>query len=117
MIRQGDGMPVSRFCALLGIPRRTYCRMQSRYKSGASMAKGPWPAPSVDAIEAVLEKYVLEHPEYGHRRIHALVCADGHATSPSTVLRAMQRLHRGAGELDPRGGDPPRRRIRSVARA
>jgi putative transposase len=92
MIRQGTGMPVSRFCVLLGIPRRTYCRMQSRCKAGVPTVKGPWPAPSVEAVEAVVEEYVLAYPDYGHRRIHALALADGHATSPSTVLRAMRRL-------------------------
>ncbi len=92
MIRQSAGMPVSRFCALLGIPRRTYCRMQSRSRSGAPATKGPWPTPSVDAVQAVVEKYVLEYPDYGHRRIHALAVSDGHAASLSTVLRVMQRL-------------------------
>lgn len=92
MIREGAGMPVSRFCVLFGIPRRTYCRMQSRQRTGEAAVKGPWPSPSVDAIEQVLELYVLKYPQYGHRRIHALAAADGHATSASTVLRAMQRL-------------------------
>ena len=92
MIRNGAGMPVSRFCVLLGIPRRTYCRMQSRSRSGAPAAKGPWPTPAVDAMEEVLERYVRRYPHYGHRRIHALVAADGHAASPSTVLRAMHRM-------------------------
>jgi putative transposase len=87
-------MPVSRFCVLLGIPRRTYCRMQSRYREGTPAIKGPWPSPAVDAVEQVLEKYVVRYPHYGHRRIQALVAADGHTASPSTVLRAMQRMRR-----------------------
>jgi putative transposase len=92
MIREDAGMPVSRFCALLGIPRRTYCRMQSRHKFGAPTVKGPWPSPSMRVVEAVVEQYVLAYPDYGHRRIHALALADGHPTSPSTVQRAMRRL-------------------------
>lgn len=95
MIREDAAMPVSRFCTLFGIPRRTYCRLQARRRSGAQVAKGPWPSPSVDVVEKLLEDYLSEHPDYGHRRIHALLLADGHTTSPSTVLRAMQRL--GAG--------------------
>lgn len=94
MIREGAGMPVSRFCVLLGIPRRTYCRMQSRNRAGAAPVKGPWPSPAVDAMEEVLQRYVHRYPQYGHRRIHALVAADGHSASPSTVLRAMQRMRR-----------------------
>jgi putative transposase len=92
MIREDAAMPVSRFCVLLGIPRRTYCRMQTRRRSGQPMAKGPWPSPAVDMVEKLLEEYLLEHPDHGHRRIHAALLADGHATSPSTVLRAIQRL-------------------------
>lgn len=92
MIRQDAQMPVSRFCRLLSIPRRTYCRMQARQKSGVVTAKGPWPSPSVDIVEKLLQDYLREHPDYGHRRIHASLLADGHATSPSTVLRAIQRL-------------------------
>lgn len=101
MIRKEAAMPVSRFCTLLGIPRRTYCRMQARQRSGRPAAKGPWPSASVDVVEKLLRDYLHEHPGFGHRRIHALILADGHTTSPSTVLRAMRRLgHR------PSGGPP-----------
>src|SRR5690348_12130607 len=94
MIRESARMPVSRFCVLVGIPRRTYCRMQSRHRSGHAQDKGPWPAPSMDTVELMLPDYLARHPDLGHRRIHALMLADGHATSPSTVLRAIQRLGR-----------------------
>jgi putative transposase len=98
MIRREAEMPVSRFSSILGIPRRTYCRRQARARSGESAAvKGPWPSPSVDAVAAILAGYLSEHPDHGHRRIHALLIADGHATSPSTVLRAIQRVCGGAG--------------------
>ena len=94
MIRQDAAMPVSRFCTLLGIPRRTYCRQQQRHKSGTPVTKGPWPSPSVDAVESLLIGYLNKHPNFGHRRIHSLMISDGHATSPSTVLRAIQRAGR-----------------------
>lgn len=96
MIREDAAMPVSRFCTLLGIPRRTYCRLQARQRTGLSAVKGPWPSPSVDMVEKLLQEYLLEHPGFGYRRIHALILADGHATSPSTVLRAIQRLDHGS---------------------
>lgn len=91
MIRLDAAMPVSRFCALFGIPRRTYCRMQARQRSGQPAVKGPWPSPSLDMVEKLLRDYLLEQPDLGHRRIHAMLLADGHTTSPSTVLRAMRR--------------------------
>lgn len=92
MIRRDAGMPVSRFCVVVGIPRRTYCRMQALLRSGRSADKGPWPSPSVDAAAKLLDGYLERREGYGHRRLHALMAADGHVTSPSTVLRAMRRL-------------------------
>jgi putative transposase len=97
MIRQDAEMPVSRFCTVLGIPRRTYCRRQARSRSGSAVVKGPWPSPSVDAVASMLVDYLSDHPDQGHRRIHALIIADGHTTSPSTVLRAIQRISRRPG--------------------
>lgn len=101
MIREDAKMPVSRFCILLSIPRRTYCRMQARHRSGLPTVKGPWPSPSADMVEKLLQQYLREHPDYGHRRIYALLLADGHATSPSTVLRAIQRYMQLADEGSP----------------
>jgi hypothetical protein len=42
---------VSRFAALAGIPERTYWRRLARHRAG-DPAKGPWPAPKADAVEA-----------------------------------------------------------------
>jgi len=53
--------------------------------------KGPWPAPKVDAVEAVAAKYAADWPAWGHRKIAALMRADGHAVSTSTVERALRR--------------------------
>ncbi|MQA06918.1 MAG: transposase, partial [Streptosporangiales bacterium] len=36
MIRQDAAMPVSRFTALLGIPRRSYTRWQARARAAAA---------------------------------------------------------------------------------
>ncbi|WP_189062269.1 integrase core domain-containing protein, partial [Longimycelium tulufanense] len=90
MIRQAAAMPVSRFCALIGIPRRTYTRWLARARAG-SPPKGPWPAPATDAAEPLVEKYAQAWPAWGHRKIAALMRADGHQVSPSTVERAMRR--------------------------
>jgi putative transposase len=53
--------------------------------------KGPWPAPVVDSVEAVAAKYAEAWPAWGHRKIAALMRADGHHVSTSTVERALRR--------------------------
>lgn len=83
-------MPVSRFAVLAGIPERTYRRRLARLGEGEPV-KGPWPAPRVDAVEAVAAKYATEWPAWGHRKIAALLRADGIDTSTSTVERALRR--------------------------
>ena len=60
MIREDAAMPVSRFCQLIGIPRRTYHRNLSRHRVGAAAGKGPWPAPAVDLVEPVAAKYAAD---------------------------------------------------------
>lgn len=97
MIRQDAAMPTSRFCALLGIPRRTYTRWQARSRTGGldlADRKGPWPAPVVDEVEPVAAKYAADWPGWGHRKIYGLMRADGHfstAGSCSSVERALRR--------------------------
>ena len=90
MIRQDAAMPVSRFCELIGIPRRTYTRWRARARDGVT-GKGPWPAPVVDALEPVAAKYAADWPAWGHRKIHWLMRADGIEVSASSVERAMRR--------------------------
>lgn len=90
MIRQDAAMPVSRFAALIGIPRRTYHRWQANARR-TGRAKGPWPAPVVDAVEPLAAKYADDWPGWGHRKVYGLMRADGHTASASSVLRAMRR--------------------------
>ena len=108
---------------LAGIPERTYRRRLARVRAGGTV-KGPWPAPAVDAVEAVAAKYAEAWPAWGHRKIAALMRADGIVVSTSTVERALRRRNL----LLPRGfradrkswaavrrrvfTDPPRRRNR-----
>jgi transposase InsO family protein len=91
-------MPVSRFAPLAGIPERTYRRRLARLRAGEAM-KGPWPAPKTDAIEALAAKYTADWSAWGHRKIAAMMRADGHELSTSTVQRALRRR----GLLLPRG--------------
>ena len=83
-------MPVSRFCQLTGIPRRSYHRWQANARR-TGRAKGPWPAPVVDAAEPLVAKYAADWPGWGHRKIYGLMRVDGHALSMSSVERAMRR--------------------------
>ena len=83
-------MPVSRFTRLAGIPERSYRRRLTRLRAGDTV-KGPWPAPKVDAVEALAAKYAERWPAWGHRKIAALMRADGHLVSNSTVERALRR--------------------------
>jgi putative transposase len=91
-------LPVSRFASLTGIPERTYRRRLARLRGGV-LVKGPWPAPKVDAVEVLAAKYAADWPAWGHRKIAAMMRADGHAVSTSTVQRALRRR----GLLLPRG--------------
>lgn len=83
-------MPVSRFAALAGIAERTYWYWLARHRNGWPV-KGPWPTPAVDAIEALAAKYAAQRPAWGHRKIAALLRADGHRVSTATVERALRR--------------------------
>jgi len=83
---------------LAGIPERTYRRRRARLRAG-DVGKGPWPAPRVDAIDALAAKYAADWPAWGHRKVAAMMRADGHAVSTSTVQRALRRR----GLLLPRG--------------
>ena len=46
--------------------------------------KGSWPTPAVDAAEALAAKYAADWPGWGHRKIAAMMRADGHEASTPT---------------------------------
>ena len=75
---------------MAGIPERTYRRRLARLRHGEP-AKGPWPAPTVDRIEALAAKYAEAWPAWGYRKIAALMRADGHVVTNSSVARALRR--------------------------
>ncbi len=112
MIREDAAMPVSRFCHIVGIPRRSYFRRLARMRSGGDVAGRGAVAPSVQLCAPIIVPYLARWPEYGHRRIHALMLSDGHITSPSTVLRAMRLLRRSGRAV---GADPVRDGERSAS--
>lgn len=112
MIRHDAAMPISRFTALIGIPRRTYTRWLAKRRAG-NPRKGPWPAPIVAALEPAVEKYAQAWPVWGHRKIHALMRADGYEMSPSTVERAMRRRNL----LQPKDYQAERRELAKARKA
>ena len=75
---------------MAGIPERTYWRRLARLRAG-DPAKGPWPAPVVDRIEALAAKYAQAWPAWGYRKIAAMMRADGHDVTNSSVQRALRR--------------------------
>ena len=91
MIRTEERCPVSRFAALVGVPRRTYHARLARLRAGEA-TKGPWPAPVVDRIEPAVAKLAAQWPAWGHRKIWAMGAYEGwDLASPSSVHRAMAR--------------------------
>jgi hypothetical protein len=77
VIRQDAAMPISRFCTLIGIPRRSYTRWRATAAAGGRAAKGPWPAPVVDAVEPVAARTPSGHLR---RNVRA-----PHTTTPATA--------------------------------
>ncbi len=87
LIRVEAALAVARFCALLGIPRATWYR----WKRAACSRPGRWPAPVVDALEPIAASYATTFAAWGHRKLWALLQADGYQVSMSSVARALAR--------------------------
>src|SRR5512133_3371966 len=88
-MRERAGLSIARFCALAGVHRATYHRWVLRERAGRP-ARGRWPAPVRDAVEQPAAQLALEWPAWGHRKIWALLEADGFAASQATVRRALR---------------------------
>jgi len=80
---------VRRFCSRLGIPHSTWYYWRRRYRQGRTVRR--WPAPVVDRIEEHAAETATAHQAWGHRKIAAMMKADGVAVSPSSVERALRR--------------------------
>ena len=91
MIRNDAQLTISRFAELIEVPRRTYTYRLAKHRAG-DPEKGPWPAPVVDRIEPLVDKYAQDWPAWGHRKIRVIAAADGHDVgSEASVKRAMAR--------------------------
>jgi transposase InsO family protein len=90
VIRLEAQMPTARFTRLIGVPERSYRRWQQRERQGRP-AKGPWPTPSADRIEATALAYADAYPQWGSKTIAMLMRADGHYGPDATVYRVLKR--------------------------
>lgn len=112
MMRDEAGLSVSRFCQLAGMHRATWHRRAAREREGRP-GKGPWPALVRDRVEQAAAQLALEWPAWGHRKIWALLAADGHQVSQATVRRAL----RARALLQPPGATRERRELAKARRA
>jgi transposase InsO family protein len=88
-LRAEAGLPVSRFCAAAGLPRRTYYDRRRAHARGA--AKGPWPTPARDGIRATVVETALRYPMWGHRKIAWLARHEhGVEVADATCLRILR---------------------------
>lgn len=89
LIRAEGSVPVARFLLRLGIPRSTWYHWRAAHLHGRPIRH--WPAPVVDAIEQVAAEQAHRWSAWGHRKIWAMLRADGVRVSRSSVLRALAR--------------------------
>lgn len=109
LIRTEASIAVTRFCALLGIPRASWYR----WKSAVRSRPGCWPSPVVDALEPLAASYAATFAAWGHRKLWALLQADGYNVSMSSVARALGRR----GLLLPQRYQAERRQLARARRA
>ena len=89
LIRAEGAVPVRRFVARLGIPASTWYHWRAGHLRGRPVRR--WPAPVVDAIEEPAAQMAYRWSAWGHRKIWAMLRADGVAVSRSSVERALRR--------------------------
>lgn len=88
-MRRQAGLSVARFCWLAGISRSTWHRWAARERTGQPTRRR-WPRPVRERIDQPARELALRWPAWGHRKIWALLAADGHRASPATVERALR---------------------------
>lgn len=89
LIRSEAGIPVDRFLARLGIPRSTWYYWRAAHLEGREVRR--WPAPVVDMVEELAAEKAHTWSAWGHRKIWAMLRADGVHVSQSSVERALRR--------------------------
>jgi hypothetical protein len=88
LIRREGRLPVRRFLARLGIPRSTWYYWRAGAIHGRSVRR--WPAPwSTPSRHGPPRRH--KYAAWGHRKIWAMLRADGVRVSVSSVERALRR--------------------------
>ena len=82
-------MSVDRFVARLAIPRSTWYYWRAAHIDGRPHRR--WPAPVLDWLEEPAAEQAHQWSAWGHRKIGAMVRADGGHASQSSVYRALKR--------------------------
>lgn len=82
-------MNVEAFLKRLGIPRSTWYYWRAAHLEGRPIRH--WPAPVVDVIEEAAAEKAHTWSAWGHRKIWAMMRADGVHVSQSSVYRALGR--------------------------
>jgi transposase InsO family protein len=88
-IRREHAVPVRRFARRLGIPSSTWYHWRTAALAGRQLR--PRRAPVVDEIEEQAAQAAHRWSAWGHRKIWAMLRADGVAVSRSSVARALKR--------------------------
>ena len=88
-LRSEGAVPVRRFLARPGIPSSTWYHWRAAHLRGRAVRR--WPAPVVDAVEEAAAEQAHRWSAWGHRKIWAMLRADGVRVSRSSVLRALAR--------------------------
>jgi transposase InsO family protein len=89
LIRAEGGVPVRRFLARLGIPRSTWYWWRAQSLHGRTVRR--WPAPVVERVAPQAAETAHRYAAWGHRKIWAMLRADGVRVSASSVERALRR--------------------------
>lgn len=111
LIRREGKVPVRRFLARLGIPASTWYAWRAAHLHGRTVRR--WPARVVDVVEPQAAETAHKYAAWGHRKIWAMLHADGVAVSASSVQRALRRR----GLLLPRRYHAERRQLAAARRA
>jgi len=82
-------MPVAHLLRRLSIPSSTWYYWRSCELCGRPAKR--WPTPVLDAIEEPAAELAGRYSAWGHRKIWAMLQADGVCVSASSVARAMKR--------------------------
>jgi hypothetical protein len=86
-------MPTTRFCALIGVPERSWRRHQARARQGRE-PKGPWPQSARDRVREAARRQALERPMTDSARALSKLSPTEpiESTAPASARRLPYRM-------------------------